>query len=303
MSSAGATGSSSAAAAVTAEKRYLCHQCNRTFTAAGTRLACAHCHGDFVEEFDLPDRNPNPAPHPGRYFRSSFDDVDAFPAFPSLLSAFVDLAAAAAAAAVNVENPSVDASADPLSSFSAPSLRDLVQAVSFGGAAGSGGRGRHFMGNIGDYFVGPGLDQLIQRLSENDPNQYGTPPASKAAVESLPDVKITEGLLASDEAQCSVCMDLFEMDAVAKQMPCNHVYHKECILPWLELHNSCPVCRYELPTDDPDYERHRTPRSNAVNPGGGLTTGAVAGEVDGNLPVRTSERSSGDHGYPASGTH
>lgn len=109
--------------------------------------------------------------------------------------------------------------------------------------------------SFGDYFLGPGLEQLIQQLAENDPNRYGTPPAAKSAIESLPSVKVSEKLLASDSAQCAVCMDAFELGAEGKEMPCKHIFHPDCILPWLDLHNSCPVCRYELPTDDPDYER------------------------------------------------
>ncbi|PON37236.1 43kDa postsynaptic protein [Parasponia andersonii] len=100
------------------------------------------------------------------------------------------------------------------------------------------------IGSLGDYFIGPGLDLLLQHLAENDPNRYGTPPAKKEAVEALPTVAIKENL------QCSVCLDDFEAGAEAKEMPCKHKFHSECILPWLGLHSSCPVCRFQLSADE-----------------------------------------------------
>ncbi|XP_022153856.1 E3 ubiquitin-protein ligase SIRP1-like [Momordica charantia] len=100
------------------------------------------------------------------------------------------------------------------------------------------------MGSLGDYFVGPGLDLLLQYLAENDPNRYGTPPAQREAVDALPTVRVEDSL------QCSVCLDDFEVNAEAKEMPCKHKFHTGCIMPWLELHSSCPVCRHQLPADE-----------------------------------------------------
>ncbi|CAN8301715.1 unnamed protein product [Cochlearia groenlandica] len=100
--------------------------------------------------------------------------------------------------------------------------------------------------SLGDYFIGPGLDLLLQHLSENDPNRQGTPPARKEAVEALPTVKVNEAL------QCSVCLDEFERGKEAKEMPCKHKFHLRCIVPWLELHSSCPVCRFELTYENGD---------------------------------------------------
>ncbi|KAJ4872974.1 RING/U-box superfamily protein [Raphanus sativus] len=98
---------------------------------------------------------------------------------------------------------------------------------------------------IGDYLARPEFDSLLRNLADNDLiRRQGTLPARKEAVENLPTVKVCEPL------QCSVCLEDFEKGSEAKEMPCKHKFHNRCIVPWLELHSSCPVCRYELPPDD-----------------------------------------------------
>jgi E3 ubiquitin-protein ligase RNF115/126 len=119
-----------------------------------------------------------------------------------------------------------------------------------------GGAGQQF----GDYFQG-NMQDIINQLMINDPNRHGPPPASKAEVEKLVDQKVEAHMLAS-MTDCAVCKDEFEVGQAFKQLPCKHTFHPDCIMPWLEAHNTCPVCRYELPTDDVHYEQLRKIRDN-----------------------------------------
>ncbi|XP_043471351.1 E3 ubiquitin-protein ligase RNF181-like isoform X2 [Leptopilina heterotoma] len=93
----------------------------------------------------------------------------------------------------------------------------------------------------------------------DEQSQRVPPPASKEAVKNLTETKITER-----NKQCPVCLKEFEIENLAKTMPCKHSFHKECILPWLEKTNSCPLCRHELPTDDENYEMYRKEKIRAV---------------------------------------
>ncbi|CAJ1952293.1 unnamed protein product [Sphenostylis stenocarpa] len=282
MSSAGGDGTSGE------PRQYFCHQCNDTVTVTpspSSDLLCPNCNDGFLEELDIPNPNPNP---PNPFFADvPLAGTTAIPfLFPGAAGQSVDDLS-------NLFGTRSDAS--PAEAFSPlVFLQNYFQTLRAGGGnlqlvieSGDPGGAFRFPGiTHGDYFFGSGLEELIQHLAENDPNRYGTPPASKTAVEGLPDVSVTEELLASDCSQCAVCKDAFELGDTAKQMPCKHIYHGDCILPWLELHNSCPVCRYELPTDDPDYEQ-RAARGGGGSSGGG-SGGAGSGpatQVNWNLAV------------------
>ncbi|KAJ7970179.1 E3 ubiquitin-protein ligase RING1 [Quillaja saponaria] len=313
----------------TAPRQYFCYQCNRTvFITPSTNSdpACPNCNEGFLEEVEnpIPSVNPNPS-NPFFSFTSEFGSGgpgggnDGFPLVFSTTSSeggsgggpVFDNLSAMLGAGPNRSNPFQDAGAFNPFVF----LQNYLQTLRDGGAnvqfvidSGSGdptGAARLQSNlNLGDYFFGPGLDQLIQQLTENDPNRYGAPPASKSAVEGLPVIRISEELLASDSSQCAVCKDTFELGEEAKQIPCKHIYHSDCILPWLELHNSCPVCRYELPTDDPDYEQRARGNSapgdrsqsagtvesaNSSQGGDGGNSGDLGGDRSGAAP-RTLER-------------
>lgn len=48
-------------------------------------------------------------------------------------------------------------------------------------------------------------------------------------------------------------------------MVSQHVYHETCIIPWLELHGTCPICRKSLaPEQQPDEQRGLAAAANAV---------------------------------------
>ncbi|CAK9149568.1 unnamed protein product [Ilex paraguariensis] len=54
-----------------------------------------------------------------------------------------------------------------------------------------------------------------------------------------------------DGKRCSICLEDFEPRQMVMLTPCNHMFHEDCIVPWVKSHGQCPVCRFAM------YEQRR----------------------------------------------
>ena len=154
---------------------------------------------------------------------------------------------------------------------------------------------RSLPASISEFLMSSGVERLLEQLTQFDfpgggdeARRRGNPPASKVAVESMPTIAIADTHLCI-EAHCAVCMEPFQLGLFVREMPCKHIYHQDCILPWLSLRNSCPVCRLEMPAE----ERGLIGEDDEVGltiwrlPGGGFAVGRFSGR-----------RSAGETGLP-----
>jgi hypothetical protein len=48
---------------------------------------------------------------------------------------------------------------------------------------------------------------------------------------------------AVEETSCSICQQVIRNREPAKKLPCQHIFHSECISQWLGRSVTCPVCR------------------------------------------------------------
>ncbi|GAB0489606.1 hypothetical protein MMPV_000831 [Pyropia vietnamensis] len=100
-------------------------------------------------------------------------------------------------------------------------------------------------GLVGD---DPELTALMARLTDEEPP---TVRADTAAVAALPTVYAEPvGRPGREEMpSCPVCAEELEELEPVRRLPCGHLYHGDCILPWLARAHTCPACRFELKKD------------------------------------------------------
>ncbi|KAK6919685.1 Zinc finger, RING-type [Dillenia turbinata] len=79
-----------------------------------------------------------------------------------------------------------------------------------------------------------------------------------------------------DGKRCAVCLEDFEAREEVMLTPCNHMFHEDCIVPWVKSHGQCPVCRAPFC----DNTRSSSMPNNVVpNNMGGVADDLFAGEL------------------------
>ncbi|KAL8209398.1 hypothetical protein R6Q57_006130 [Mikania cordata] len=123
------------------------------------------------------------------------------------------------------------------------------------------------------------IDRLVAMFPEGGSAQRA-PPASKEVVAKLPVITITHEILAKlgPDAECAICKENLVVDDNMQEMPCKHTFHPPCLKPWLDEHNSCPICRHELRTDDHEYESRKEREKEAEEERKGAANAVRGGE-------------------------
>ena len=142
------------------------------------------------------------------------------------------------------------------------------------------------------------IENILNYIFNNDNNRYGSPPASKNEILKLNKYTLTEEKLKNfgGENTCSVCKEDFSVGNKMMDLPCNHYFHEECLMPWLNQHDSCPICRFELKTDDDDYEKMKLQRNgNIINQNRSNNIHNIIVTHDNNIDDIINENSSINH--------
>lgn len=121
------------------------------------------------------------------------------------------------------------------------------------------------------------FENFINIIMALDLQHKGNPPASERAINNLKKIEINENNINEfNEQTCNVCLENFIKGQISMTLDCGHNFHEKCIIHWLKMRNTCPVCRHELESNDPNYEKrkhsHRETFRNLHNNSGNNNT-------------------------------
>jgi len=102
------------------------------------------------------------------------------------------------------------------------------------------------------------LERQLQNELETITNAYQQSREAEKGKECMSPImkkKLRKPVLDKDtwcsQPSCPICSEEFVVGNCVLQLPCSHIYHEDCAVPWLDMKKTCPICRYQLTNDIP----------------------------------------------------
>ncbi|KAI5667158.1 hypothetical protein M9H77_17011 [Catharanthus roseus] len=81
-----------------------------------------------------------------------------------------------------------------------------------------------------------------------EPVLYDHIATSESAIQELETLKFGEsGCSSTADTNCLVCLQKLQIGSIACRLPCSHLFHKDCVIKWLQESHMCPLCRFKFP--------------------------------------------------------
>ncbi|XP_028802376.1 E3 ubiquitin-protein ligase At1g63170 isoform X2 [Neltuma alba] len=55
-----------------------------------------------------------------------------------------------------------------------------------------------------------------------------------------------ERVISGEDAVCCICLAKYENNDELRELPCSHLFHKDCVDKWLKINALCPLCKSEV---------------------------------------------------------
>jgi E3 ubiquitin-protein ligase synoviolin len=60
---------------------------------------------------------------------------------------------------------------------------------------------------------------------------------------------------------CIICREEMSGDNQVKKLPCDHIFHKNCLRSWFQRQQTCPTCRTQVLRINPLHHHHHQPQA------------------------------------------
>jgi hypothetical protein len=113
------------------------------------------------------------------------------------------------------------------------------------------------LANINGFDFPLNLSAIMNVLEQGRDN-----PVDKNILNALPCYKIQDvSKLDVDNRNCLICMENFQNEEEILALPCAHLFHRECLIGWLEKQNTCPICKFEITYNNIQKEQNKVFRN------------------------------------------